>query len=92
MTRMSCFIFIFIVTKDIITALDIFTRYNTLWQQDRDEVLADFLSNEPHVSEFEAKIKSYEKLAIEISSNIEFMSVGPLAVYTGRITIEHVSH
>jgi dynein heavy chain len=65
--------------------LEIFTRYNALWQRDRDEELKDFLSKEPRVSEFEAKIKFYENLATDINSQPEFMPVGPLAIFTGRL-------
>jgi dynein heavy chain len=63
--------------------LEIFTRYNALWQRDRDEELKEFLSKEPRVSEFEAKIKFYENLSTDINSQPEFMPVGPLAIFTG---------
>jgi len=69
--------------KDITTALEIFVRYNALWQRDRDEELKEFLSTEPRVSEFEAKIKFYENLALDINSQLEFIAVGPLAIFTG---------
>lgn len=70
--------------KDITTALEIFSKYNALWQRDRDEELKEFLVNEPRVSEFEAKIKFYENLELDISSQSEFISVGPLAIFTGK--------
>ncbi len=63
--------------------MEIFTRYNALWQRDRDEELKEFLSKEPRVSEFEAKIKFYENLALDINSQHEFIPVGPLAIFTG---------
>lgn len=63
--------------------MDVFSKYNTLWQRDRDEELKDFLANEPRVSEFEAKIKFYESLATDINGQVEFMAVGPLAIFTG---------
>jgi dynein heavy chain len=63
--------------------LEVFTRYNSLWQRDRDEELKEFLANEPRVSEFEAKIKFYESLALDIGSQPEFIPVGPLAIFTG---------
>ncbi|CAF4139157.1 unnamed protein product, partial [Rotaria magnacalcarata] len=71
--------------KDIITAMEIFTRFNALWQRDRDEELKEFLANVPRVSEFEAKIKFYESLAIDIDSQAEFMAVGPLAIFTEHL-------
>ncbi len=63
--------------------MEVFTRYNSLWQRDRDEELKEFLANEPRVSEFEAKIKFYESLALDIGSQPEFIPVGPLAIFTG---------
>jgi len=63
--------------------LEIFTRYNALWQRDRDEELKEFLSKDPRISEFEAKIKFYENLALDINSQQEFIPVGPLAIFTG---------
>ncbi|CAF4446404.1 unnamed protein product, partial [Adineta steineri] len=71
--------------KDITAALVIFTQYNALWQRDRDEELKGFLSNEPRVSEFEAKIKYYESLASDITSQSDFIHVGSLAIFTGML-------
>ncbi|CAF0837526.1 unnamed protein product [Adineta steineri] len=71
--------------KDITAALVIFTQYNALWQRDRDEELKEFLSNEPRVSEFEAKIKFYESLASDITSQSDFIHVGPLAIFTEHL-------
>ena len=65
--------------------MEIFTRFNTLWQRDRDEELKEFLASVPRVSEFEAKIKFYESLATDIDSQAEFMAVGPLAIFTGML-------
>lgn len=64
--------------------MEIFNRYNTLWQNDRDDEIKEFLSKEPRVSEFEAKIKYYESLSNDINSEAEFMSVPPLAIFTGK--------
>ncbi len=60
-----------------------FIQYNPLWQADQDEELKVFLSNKPYVSEFETKIKYYENLALSINSQPEFLTVGPLAIFTG---------
>lgn len=62
--------------------MEIFARFNTLWQRDRDDELKEFLATEPRVSEFEAKIKFYEGLTTEIDAEAEFMPVGPLAIFT----------
>lgn len=58
-------------------------QYNLLWQRDHDEDLREFLFNDPHVSEFENKIKYYENLSTAINSQAEFIPVGPLAIFTG---------
>lgn len=71
--------------KDITAALEMFSKYNALWLRDRDEELKEFLAKEPRVSEFEAKIKYYENLATDINSQLEFIAVGPLAIFTGRL-------
>ncbi|CAF3729197.1 unnamed protein product [Adineta steineri] len=71
--------------KDISTALEIFIKYNPLWQKDDEEELKSFLSNDPNVSEFENKIKYYEELSSSINSQLEFLSVGPLAIFTEHL-------
>ncbi len=63
----------------------IFTQYNALLQRDRDDELKEFLLNEPRVSEFEAKIKFYENLASDITSQLDVIHVGPLAIFTGML-------
>ena len=63
--------------------MEIFLQYNSLWQRDHDDELRQFLANDPHVSEFESEIKSYEKLSVSINSQLEYLSVGPLAIFTG---------
>ena len=70
--------------KEITTALDMFSKYNALWIRDREEEVKEFLAEDPRVSEFEAKIKFYENLAIDINSQLEYIAVGPLAIFTGR--------
>ncbi|CAF3405686.1 unnamed protein product [Rotaria sp. Silwood1] len=70
---------------DITRALQMFTQYNLLWQRDRDDELRIFTSKDPHVSEFESKIKYYESLASNINSQSEYIPVGPLAIFTEHL-------
>lgn len=63
--------------------MKIFERYNSIWKRDRDEKLKAFEAKDPHVSEYENKIKYYEGLAASINARPEFLSVGPFAVFTG---------
>ena len=71
--------------QDIITALLVFAQYSTLWRANPDDELKAFLANDPHVSDFENKIKSYEQVSAEINARPEFLSVGPLAIFTGTV-------
>ncbi|UJR23298.1 hypothetical protein I4U23_026313 [Adineta vaga] len=71
--------------KEIITALEIFLQYNSLWLRDHDDELRQFLANDPHVSEFESEIKFYENLSTNINSQPEYLSVGPLAIFTEHL-------
>ena len=71
--------------------MEAFSRYNNLWQRDRDDEIKEFLSQEPRVSEFEAKIKYYESLANDINAELDFMSVGPLAIFTGSFINLNIS-
>ncbi|CAF4402891.1 unnamed protein product [Rotaria socialis] len=71
--------------SDIISGLKIFTQYNLLWQIDRDEQVKLFESKKPHVSEYEIKIKYYENLASSINSQLEFISIGPFAIFTKHL-------
>lgn len=68
----------------MVIALNIFTQYNSLWEKDHDEELKRFLSNKPYASEFENEIKYYENLGFNINSQPEFLTVGPLAIFTGK--------
>ncbi|CAF0809445.1 unnamed protein product [Rotaria sordida] len=70
---------------DITKALQIFTRYKSLWQRDRDDELRIFISKDPHVSEFENKIKYYENITSNINSQPQFIPVGPLAIFTEHL-------
>lgn len=47
-----------------------------------------FNSKDPHVSEYESKIKHYENIASGIDAQPEFLPVGPLAVFTGIFLFE----
>lgn len=44
----------------------------------------EFNKEDPKLSEYEAKIKHYEELEVEINGLPEFYDVGPIALYTGR--------
>lgn len=66
------------------TALDRFSGYHPIWEKDREDDLVEFNKEDPKLSEYEAKIKHYEELEVEINGLPEFYDVGPIALYTGR--------
>ena len=57
------------------TYLSIFTRYDWLWKDDKDQIYKKFASKKPSISDFEGELKKFlmleqEMLAIEPSFNI----------------------
>ncbi len=65
------------------TALDRFGHYRPIWELDRDENLAEFMKDDPKLSEYEGEIKHYEELEVQIQSEPEYYDVGAIALYTG---------
>ncbi len=65
------------------TALEQFSKFREAWEGERDEILAEFIKGDPHLSEFESQIKHFESLEEEIQSEAEHYDVGPIALYTG---------
>ena len=57
---------------------------NAIWEKDREADLEDFMQEDPKLSEFEAQVKHYEALEVEIMGLPEFYDVGPIALYTGE--------
>ena len=43
------------------------------------------MKQDPKLSEFEAKIKSYEELEVQIMSEPEYYDAGAIAIYTGKL-------
>lgn len=46
--------------------------------------MEEFMKDDPKLTEFEAVIRGYEALEVEINSLPEYYDVGPIALYTGR--------
>ncbi|KAK7114139.1 dynein axonemal heavy chain 5-like isoform X2 [Littorina saxatilis] len=68
--------------KEVTTALEQFSHYNAIWEKDREADLEEFLKDDPKLPEFEAQVKNYEELEVEIMGLAEFYDVGPIALYT----------
>jgi dynein heavy chain len=70
--------------QEVITALGNFSHYSILWEKDRDEDLAQFLKQDPKLSEYEGMIRHYEEMESEIKAEPEWYDVGAIALYTGE--------
>ncbi|KAL5021557.1 hypothetical protein ScPMuIL_000712 [Solemya velum] len=73
--------------KEVTTALDKFSHYRKIWESDRDEEMKVFLDDDPKLPEFEAQVKHYEQLEVEINSEPEYYNVGPVALYTEKLKL-----
>ncbi|KAK7469850.1 hypothetical protein BaRGS_00036128, partial [Batillaria attramentaria] len=73
--------------KEVTTALEQFSCYNAIWEKDRDEEMEEFMKDDPKLSEFEAQIKHYEQLEVEIMGFKEYYDVGPIALYTEMLKL-----
>ena len=65
------------------TALEQFYKFREAWDGERDQIMAEFMKNGPHLSEFESQIVHFERLEEEILGEAEHYDVGPIALYTG---------
>lgn len=64
-------------------ALEHFEVYSTIWARAVDVELADFLARDPKVNEFEAVVREYELLEIDINAEPAIFDIGPIAIVTG---------
>ncbi|XP_075937501.1 dynein axonemal heavy chain 5 isoform X2 [Anarhichas minor] len=71
--------------KEVMTALDRFSRYHHIWRKDREDTMRKFVQGSPLLSEFESQIIFYRDLELEINSEPEFIAVGALALFTADL-------
>ena len=69
--------------KDVTTALDFFSKYESIWREDREEDIAKFLETDPKLSEFEAQILRYKALEDTIMREPESYKAGAVSLFTG---------
>ena len=74
----------FVIFTGSYTAIENFAEFNSVWEVDRDEDLQNFNKENPKLSEYEAKIKHYEELEVQINGLPEYYDVGPIGMYTGK--------
>jgi len=75
----------FDLVQEVTSALEKFSDYHIIWENDRDEELETFLKDNPKLSEFEHKIKYYEELEVNINAEPEYYDVGPIALFTEKL-------
>ncbi|XP_068612434.1 dynein axonemal heavy chain 5 [Brachionichthys hirsutus] len=71
--------------KEVMTALDRFSRYHHIWREDHEEMMCEFAQDSPLLSEFESQIILYRDLELEIKSEPEYITVGALALFTADL-------
>lgn len=74
---------IILLSQEIQTALEQFSRYSIIWDRQRETELVDFMKSKPDLSDFEQKIKYFRGLQELFMAETESFSVGPIAIYTG---------
>eukprot|EP01135_Chromosphaera_perkinsii_P008183 Nk52_evm5s1178 gene=Nk52_evmTU5s1178 len=52
--------------KDISTLLEDLSKYNTVWQDDKDQAIDEFMAGDPILSDFETMLQKYDSLEEEI--------------------------
>lgn len=81
---MECYLFPAFF-QEVLTALEQFACYHHIWRREREEAIRDFMKGSPLLSEFESRILYYRHLESKINSEPEYICVGALALYTGKV-------
>ncbi|XP_037533193.1 dynein heavy chain 5, axonemal [Nematolebias whitei] len=71
--------------KEVVSALQRFSRYHHIWRKDREETMQRFIQGNPLLSECENQIIFYHDLERELNSEPEYITVGPLALFTAYL-------
>ena len=64
-------------------ALEYFKDYQHLWMDEKEESMAKFLQSNPMLSDFEARIRDYEKMESVIKEEIDELPVGTIVLVAG---------
>lgn len=68
--------------KDITELLDGLGKYNSLWKEDREAKTKGFLETKPDISAFEAAVREYEDIEIQINELPATSRVGSVELET----------
>ena len=64
-------------------ALEHFKEYQHLWVDEKEQSVKQFLESEPTLSDFEAKIREYEKIESTVKEGIDELAVGTIVFQAG---------
>ncbi|KAK3576985.1 hypothetical protein CHS0354_005992 [Potamilus streckersoni] len=73
--------------SDVNELLELFTKYNHLWQKSPDEAVKEFMNNKPILTEIESQIKFYQKLETEIEEIQSSYRVGSVLCLTEQLKL-----
>lgn len=73
--------------QEVLTALERFSCYHHIWQSDKDETINKLMMGNPLLSAFESEILHFQDLELKIDSEPEYICVGAIALYTGRVQL-----
>ena len=65
-------------------ALERFKQYEDLWTVDREKCMSEFLESSPMLSDFEGRIREYERLETVVMEEDEELPAGSLILLTGE--------
>ena len=67
-------------------ALEQFQEYEHLYTQEQEQVITEFLSTNPHLSDVECEMEKYEDLEEEIGNLVGQLSIGnTILLSTGKL-------
>lgn len=67
--------------------MESFSCYHHIWQRDKEETIDKLMVGNPLLSEFESEILHFQDLDMKINSEPEYICVGAIALYTGRVQL-----
>ena len=67
-------------------ALEHFKPYQHLWMEEKEESMAKFLESKPMLSDFEARIRDYEKMESVVKEEVDELPVGTIVLVAGEFT------
>ena len=71
-------------------ALEQFQEYEHLYTQEQEQVITEFLSTNPHLSDVECEMEKYEDLEEEIGNLVGQLSIGnTILLSTGKLGWQH---